>query len=113
MVCDGDLLVEDRDVFGVIGDGGDSFRLGLGGGIATNGINCVLLGLSFADADLVNVGSADTGDWESVAMDNGLVTAGYSGSCLWLGNVDADPALEALAVGAEITFTTGFTGEKL
>jgi hypothetical protein len=112
MVCDGETIVEDRDVFGVIGEGGDTFRLSLGGGIATNGINCVLLGLSFADADLVNIGAAEDGDWEAVEMENGIVTAGYSGSCLWIGDVNNDAQLEALALGAEVTFTTGFTGLK-
>jgi len=111
-VCTGEMIVADREVFGVIGEGGDSFRLALGGGLATNGINCVLLGLSFADADLVTEGSADTDDWVATEMANGIVTAGYSGGCLWLGDPDMDQQVEALAIGAEVTFTTGFTGTR-
>lgn len=111
-VCDGDIIVTERQVFGVIGAGGDSFRLALGGGIATNGINCVLLGLSFADADLVTEGNADDGNWVATEMTPGIVTAGYSGGCLWLGDPDMDAQLEALALGAEVKFTTGFTGVR-
>jgi len=36
-VCDGDIRVGDTERFGVIGEEGDSFRLYLGAGIATNG----------------------------------------------------------------------------
>jgi len=111
-VCDGELVVQERDVFGVIGDGGDSFRLSLGGGIATNGINCALLGLSFADADLVTEGSDETGDWTAVEMEPGVVSTTYSGGCLWLGDPDMDAQLEAIAIGAEVSFTTGFTGVR-
>ena len=50
--------------FGVIGESGDSFRLFLGGGIVTNGINCAMLGYSVADADLVTSGAPAT-HWEA------------------------------------------------
>lgn len=111
-VCDGDIRVSQTERFGVIGEEGESFRLYLGAGIATNGINCALLGYSLADADLQTTGSADDGDWEAVAMENGLVTVGYAGGCVWAGNADLDPELEALLAGASITFRTGFTGER-
>jgi hypothetical protein len=42
-------------------------------------------------------------------MDAGLVTVGYAGGCLWAG-----PAAgrDAVVIGAEVKFTTGFTGAK-
>jgi hypothetical protein len=112
-VCDGDIRVGQTERFGVIGESGDSFRLYLGAGIATNGLNCALLGFSVADAELDTVGSSRDGDWEAVAMRDGLVTVGYAGGCIWAGNTDLDPALEAILAGASITFRTGFTGERL
>lgn len=112
-VCTGDIVVREREAFGVIGEAGNTFRLYLGGGIATNGINCALLGWSVADAELDNIGTADDGDWTSVAMDRGIVELGYAGGCLWAGDPDMDGDLEALLLGASIKFTTGFTGERL
>jgi hypothetical protein len=112
-VCTGDIVVNEREVFGVIGERGESFRLYLGGGIATNGINCALLGWSVADADLGTVGAADTADWEALTMDRGIVTVGYAGGCLWAGDPNMDGELEALVLGASIKFTTGFVGDKL
>jgi len=111
-VCDGEVTVTNTERFGVIGESGDSFRLYLGAGIATNGINCVLAGWSLADADLVNTGTSDGGDWNAVEMDNGVVTVGYAGACLWAGDPDDDGTIEALVLGASIKFTTGFTGLK-
>jgi hypothetical protein len=110
-VCDGDVIVRDEERFGVIGESGDSFRLYLGAGIATNGINCALLGWSVADADLQTVGR-DTDAWEATSMTNGLVTVGYAGGCLWIGDPDMDAELEALVIGASVEFTTGFTGTR-
>jgi hypothetical protein len=94
----------------VIGETGDSFRLYLGGGIATNGINCAMLGYSVADATLVTTGKA-SGAWEAAAMQAGLVTTGYAGGCLFAGP-SPDGATRALLAGAELKFTTGFTGSK-
>jgi hypothetical protein len=112
-VCSGDVVVDNREAFGVIGEAGNSFRLYLGGGIATNGLNCALLGWSVADADLTTIGSSDDGDWSAVSMDRGLVEIGYAGGCLWAGDANMDGQLEALVLGASIKFTTGFTGERL
>ncbi|MBI2897860.1 MAG: hypothetical protein HYY06_30155 [Deltaproteobacteria bacterium] len=112
-VCDGEVATTSREVFGVIAEDGSSFDLLLGAGIASNGFNCVLLGISVAQADLVNTGSAEGGDWRSTRMDNGAVTTGYAGGCLWVGDPDADQELEALVLGASIEFTTGFTGTRL
>ncbi len=108
LVCNGDVAVDTRETFGVIGEAGETFRLYLGAGIASNGINCALLGWSVADAALTNTGSAASGDWQAQRMDAGLVTVGYSGGCLWAG-----PAADRGAViGAEVKFTTGFTGAR-
>lgn len=112
-VCDGDIEIDRSERFGVIGEAGESFRLYLGAGIATNGFNCALLGYSLADADLDTVGSPEGGDWEAIGMESGLVTVGYAGACVWAGDVDLDADLEALLAGASITFRTGFTGERL
>lgn len=113
LVCDGEIEVVERQRFGVIGEDGESFRLYLGAGVATNGINCALLGVSLADANLDNIGEPDTDSWESVGMSAGLVTVGYAGTCLWAGDPDMDGDLEALVLGASIEFRTGFTGERI
>lgn len=112
-VCTGDVIIDEREAFGVIGEAGETFRLYLGGGIATNGINCALLGWSLADAELETIGSADAGDWTAIAMHAGLVEVGYAGGCLWAGDPDLDGDLEALVLGASIKFTTGFVGDRL
>lgn len=111
-VCTGDVVTENRETFGVIGETGESFRLYLGGGIATNGLNCVVAGWSVADAALRTTGSAETDDWDATAMDAGLVTIGYAGGCLWAGDPDMDGDLEALVLGASIKFTTGFVADR-
>ena len=112
MVCDGVMTVNEVERFGVIGESGDTFRLFLGAGVATNGINCALLAASVADAELGTTGSADGGDWEAETMDAGLVTVGYAGGCLWAGDPDMDGELEAIVLGASVTFRTGFTGVR-
>jgi len=109
LVCDGNVTIATRETFGVIGETGESFRLFLGGGIVTNGINCAMLGYSVADADLVTENANDP-DWTATAMQAGLVTIGYSGACLFAGTVDGTN--QALLVGAEVKFTTGFTGSR-
>lgn len=109
LVCDGGIAVKTQEAFGVIGESGDTFRLYLGGGIVTNGINCAMLGYSVADASLETVGDKGV-DWEATAMNAGLVTVGYSGACVFAGTVDGTN--QAVLVGAEVKFTTGFTGDK-
>jgi hypothetical protein len=111
LVCNGDVVVATAEAFGVIGEAGDSFRLFLGGGIVTNGINCALLGYSLADANLVTSGGPRSEDWQATAMTGGLVTIGYAGACVFAGTHDTDT--DAALVGAEVKFTTGFTGTKL
>lgn len=109
LVCGGDVTIRTAQAFGVIGETGESFRLYLGGGIVTNGINCAMLGYSVADAELDSVGARGA-DWEATEMRAGLVTIGYAGGCLFTGSINSQN--EALLVGAEVKFTTGFTGEK-
>jgi hypothetical protein len=109
LVCGGDVTVKSAQAFGVIGETGDSFRLYLGAGIVTNGINCAMLGYSVADATLDSTGQG-TAMWDADSMSAGLVTIGYSGACLFAGQVDGTN--QALLVGAELKFTTGFTGAK-
>ena len=109
LVCNGGVTVQTRETFGVIGESGESFRLYLGAGIVTNGLNCALLGYSLADADLKNVGTRGE-DWEATQMEAGLVTIGYAGACVFVGTMDG--TTQAALVGAEVKFTTGFTGVK-
>lgn len=111
-VCEGSIGVVNRERFGVIGEDGSSFRLFLGAGVATNGINCALLALSIADADLINSGEPQGEDWYTEEMSAGLVTVGYGGACLWAGDVNMDQELEALVLSASIEFNTGFTGAR-
>ncbi len=111
-VCEGGISVAERETFGVIGETGETFRLFLGAGLATNGINCALLGISLADANLDNEGEPGSEEWRSVGMSAGLVTVGYGGACLWAGDPDMDGALEALVLGASVEFRTGFTGDR-
>jgi hypothetical protein len=110
-ICDGEVTVVNQERFGVIGESGDTFRLYLGGGIVSNGINCALLGVSVADADLVSEGRG-TADWQATEMTAGLVTVAYAGGCLWVGDPNMDQELEALVIGAAVTFKTGFTGVR-
>lgn len=111
-VCDGDVVTTTREVWGVIDEPGGSFDLLLGAGVATNGFNCLLLGISIASADLVNEGASGTSQWRSVSMENGEVLTAYSGGCLWAGDPDMDGDLEALVLGAGVKFTTGFVGTR-
>lgn len=104
LICGGAITVSTAQAFGVIGEAGDSFRLYLGGGVVTNGLNCAMLGYSVADADLTTTGEGSD-SWEATAMSAGLVTVGYAGACLFAG-----PSNEPALVGAELKFTTGFSG---
>ena len=109
-ICDGRLVVENKEKFGVISEDGTYFDILLGAGAATNGINCALLGVSVAQAELVTTQTRN--DWTAEEMDNGEVITAYAGGCLWADDVDGDSELEALALGATIKFTTGFVAER-
>jgi hypothetical protein len=111
-VCTGEILTREEERFGVIGEDGTSFRLYLGAGIASNGINCALMAWSLADAELETAGSPAGGDWEATAMRAGLVTVGYAGGCLWAGDPDMDGDIEALVLGATVKIRTGFTADR-
>lgn len=111
-VCNGDIVTRNEERFGVIGESGETFRLYLGAGIATNGFNCALIGWSVADAELESVGARGEPDWEAVAMNAGIVEVGYAGGCLWAGDPNMDGELEALVLGATVKFTTGFVAGK-
>jgi hypothetical protein len=109
-VCDGEMLTKERPLLGSISEDGEAFDILLGAGIATNGINCGLLGVSIARGDLVT--EQDERAWTVEGMDNGEIITGYSGACLWADDVDMDGDLEAAALGATLTFTTGFSAER-
>lgn len=111
MVCDGEVTVGTTERFGTIDEPGENWRALLGAGFATNGINCALLGLSVAEGNLTTTGSAEDGDWEATAT-AGDVTTVYGGGCLWAGDPDMDGELEALVLGASVTFETGFSAAK-
>lgn len=110
-VCDGEVVATTREAFGTIDEPGESWAVGLGVGLASNGVNCVLLGGSYAEGGLQTTGSAEDGDWEAVATSGDVVTH-YAGGCLWAGDVNADSETEALVLGAWVRFATGFSATK-
>lgn len=111
-VCMGEVVTVTREAFGVIDEAGESFTMLIGGGIATNGINCVLLGLSVATGDLLTTGSATEEPWTASNITNGQVVTGYSGGCLWAGDPDMDGELEALVLAATVKFTVGYSAAR-
>ncbi len=111
-VCQGEVQTGETDHFGVITEAGDHFDVLLGGGIATNGVNCAMLGVSVAKADLATSGTAEDGDWRAERMEGGQVVTAYAGGCLWAGDPDDDGQLEALVLSASVKFTTGFVGAR-
>ena len=60
-----------------------------------------VLGLRWRDVDLAAA---------RVSIRQTLVTIGYAGACLFAGQVAGTD--QAVLVGAEVKFTTGFTGAK-
>ena len=110
-VCNGTVTTSSADAFGLIAEDGSKFSLLLGGGIATNGVNCVLLGVSAATATLET--SKFGSLWTASFMGNGTIKTGYAGGCLWAGAVDAmGKPTAAGVVGANIEISTPFTGKK-
>jgi hypothetical protein len=110
--CDGTTTLTETETIGRIGFANDRIDVFLNGGIVTNGVNCALLGLSVARADLETTDPA-SGDYRGVALTNGRVITGFGGGCLWVADPDADGSTELLALGASIKLTTHFTGEAL
>ncbi len=111
-VCAGPVLVSPAERLGVIGEASDTFRVYLGAGLASDGLNCVMLSASVADAELVSIGEPHTCGWEAAAMERGVVETVYTGGCMWGGDPDGDGQLEAVVLGARLRFTTGFTGAR-
>ena len=111
-VCDGEVVTREQETFGTLDEESENFELLLGGGLATNGINCALLGLSVARAEVVSNDPASRGGWQAEALTNGEVVTGYSGGCLWAGDPDMDGELEALVLGAGVKITTGFEATR-
>lgn len=110
-VCDGEIVTTTAEAFGTINNAADEFTFLLGAGVASNGINCVLLGGSIARGDLVNSGSAETMDWRVESTDGQVITE-YGGGCLWAGDPDMDGDLEALVLGAKVRFSTSFNADR-
>jgi len=123
MFCDGDLLETTRVALGSISNpdppdplvgSHPSYVLGLalGAGIAIPTANCLVMGISFADGDIVYDG---TYDFETNAMDgtdvtNGVITVIYKGACFWAGGNAGNLGVALLE--AEVWLTTGFTAKK-
>ena len=103
-----------REAFGTIRDDEAGFDILLGGGVATNGVNCAMLSLSVATGELVTTGSAAAENWRATGIVNGRVTTGYAGGCLWAENVGtpAEPDVRAVVIGAAVEFSTGYTGTR-
>ncbi len=126
-VCDGEIVTETVDAFGLISEAGDEFAMVLGAGVATNGVNCAMLGLSVAEGDLVTNHTVDETDeaadaeanaaaqkelWTAEQVTDGVISVGYAGACLWADDVDGDEDLEAVAIGAKLIFRTGFEANR-
>jgi hypothetical protein len=112
-VCDGEVLVGPQDRLGAISEDGEHFDILLGAGVASNGINCALLGLSVARADIASDKSDRAGGaWDATDLENGELVVGYAGGCLWADDLDGDADLEALVLGAGIELTTTFSAHK-
>jgi len=111
MVCDGEVAVVTQEAYGEINEPGTEYTLLLGAGVASNGVNCVLLGGSIARGDLTTTGTAEDGDWEATATDGSVITH-YAGGCLWAGDVDDDGTIEGLVVGASVRLETSYSAMK-
>jgi len=109
-VCMGEMITVERPVLGSISEDGDAFDVLLGAGVASNGINCGLLGVSIAKADLVT--EEDGMEWTVEQLENGEIITGYSGACLWADDVDMDGDLEAAVLGATLKLTSAFTAKR-
>ena len=112
MVCDGETETVIREAFGVIDHPGETFTLALGATVATNGINCALLGASAATGELVNEGASSSEDWVATDVENGEVVTAFAGGCLWAGDPNMDGELEALVLAATVEFRTSYTAQK-
>lgn len=110
-VCSGTVSVSEAEAFGLINEAGNKFDLFLGGSFASNGVNCAMLGLSAAQAQILSTGKGV--DWQATEFVAGTVKTGFAGGCLWAGPVDPlTNKPEALVVGATLEISTPFTGKR-
>jgi len=108
-ICEGAIATEYADTIGSIAANNRSFDVFLGAGFASNGLNCALLGVSSARADLVTSGSsADPATWEALETSNGEIRVAYAGGCLWAGDPGMTGEVQALVLGANVVLRTGF-----
>ena len=112
LVCGGETIVGTSERVGVIGADGSTFRIYLGAGIASNGVNCLLLAGAVADGDLVTSGVASRGTWRADEIVDGAVKVAYAGGCLWAGDPDGDGDPDALVLNATVAFESGFVGSR-
>ena len=110
-VWDGETITTTREAFGTIDEGGDDFWLGLNATVASNGVNCLLIGGSVAQGELTTEGSAETSDWKVTGAKGDVVTV-FAGGCLWVGDPNMDGELEALVLGGSIRMATGFSAAR-
>jgi hypothetical protein len=110
-VCEGETITTSHEAFGTVDETGHDFWVGLSAGIASNGINCLLVGGSMAKGDLTTQGAEDTADWEATAAAGDVVTV-FAGGCLWAGDPNMDGELEALVLGGTLRLATGFSATK-
>lgn len=89
-----------------------SIGIALGGGMAIPTANCVLLGASYADADIQYSGTYDTetNNMEATDLTDGLITVIYKGACFWAAGGAGNLGVALLE--AEVKLTTGFTASK-
>jgi len=112
-VCTTEMVTEDVSAFGLISEDGSEFAMLLGAGVASNGVNCAMLGVSIAQGDITSSGGGESENpWTSEAVDGEVVVA-YAGACLWADDIDDDEDLEAAVLGATITFRTGFDAQRM
>jgi len=112
-VCDGEMIADDAEAFGVIAEDGSEMAVLLGAGAATNGVNCALLSLSVVHADIVATGGLDQKSWVGEELVDGEVQVGYAGGCLWADDIDDDEDLEAVVLSASIVFTTPVSASRV
>ncbi|MGE0784160.1 MAG: hypothetical protein AB7S26_00630 [Sandaracinaceae bacterium] len=112
VVCDGEVVTSSVDTFGLINEPGDHFNLLLGAGFASNGVNCALLAVSAANADIMSSGAAETEDWTAEAFTSGEVVTAVAGGCLWAEYSEEDMELNALVLGASIEVRASFEATR-
>jgi len=109
-ICEGEVVVEDVRIFGVVDEPGEQLDAILSAGATSNGVNCALLSLSTMTADITSTGTAEDGDWSATSVD-GTITTAYAGGCVWVAE-SVDMELEAAALGATIEITSDFTASR-